>query len=74
MKPYFLYDIIDIDVFHQFFRTSSFDYRIFHYNLIDNHRFSYANYKYHKYIENMNIHNVYQNDYEDNDLIENIDR
>jgi hypothetical protein len=74
MKPYFLYDIIDIDGFHQFVQSLSFDYRIFRYNLIDNYMFSYANYMYHKYIENRNIHNAYQNDYEDNDLKDNIDK
>lgn len=71
MKQYFLYDTTDIDVFRlpmDFFPERLFDYKKLHENPYDNHMFSNANYMFHRCIENMDIHNDYQNDYVDNEL------
>lgn len=71
MKPYFLYDIIDNDVFHpeeDFFPVRLFDYKIFRKIPFDNHIFSNANYTFHRHIENMYIHNDFQIDSVDIEL------
>lgn len=70
MKPYFLYDIIDIDVFHEvyLFQSLLFDYKTHQWNPNDNHMFAYANYMHQIHTENMNIHIANQNDCADNGL------
>lgn len=71
MKPYCLYDIIDIDVFHpseDSFPEQSFDYKIFQRIPFDNHIFSTANYTSHRHTVNTDIHNDFQIDSVDIEL------